>query len=54
MPTLGTFRDGELVSQVVGAHAKPSLRAQIDALLPKRTGPAAICGDESCHDRTLW
>ena len=33
MPTLAVFRDGRVVSQVVGAQPKPKLRAQIDAAL---------------------
>jgi thioredoxin 1 len=33
MPTLSMFRNGELVSQVVGAQPKSKLRAQIDAAL---------------------
>jgi thioredoxin 1 len=33
MPTLCVFRDGELVSQVVGARPKSGLRALIDAAL---------------------
>src|SRR5687768_17459246 len=33
MPTLCVFRDGELVSQTVGAQAKSRLRAQIDAAI---------------------
>ncbi len=34
MPTLTMFRDGEVVSQVVGAQPRVKLRAQIDAALP--------------------
>jgi thioredoxin 1 len=33
MPTLSMFRNGEVVSQVVGARSKTQLRAQIDAAL---------------------
>jgi thioredoxin 1 len=33
MPTLSMFRDGELVSQVIGAQPKARLRAQIDEAL---------------------
>ncbi len=33
MPTLSLFRDGELVSQVVGARPRSQLRAQIDGAL---------------------
>ena len=33
MPTLSVFRDGDVVSQVVGAHPKSRLRAQIDNAL---------------------
>ena len=33
MPTLCVFRDGELVSQVVGARPKSGLRALLDAAL---------------------
>jgi thioredoxin 1 len=33
MPTLTVFRGGEVVSQVVGAHPKSRLRAQIDEVL---------------------
>ncbi len=34
MPTLSVFRDGQRVSQVVGAQPKSRLRAQIEAALP--------------------
>ena len=40
MPTLSMFRDGELVSQVVGAQPKPRLRAQIEAALAARPQPS--------------
>ena len=33
MPTLCMFRDGVLVSQVIGARPKPMLRSQIDGAL---------------------
>ena len=33
MPTLSLFRNGELVSQVVGARPRSQLRAQIDGAL---------------------
>ena len=33
MPTLSMFRNGELVSQVVGARPRTQLRAQIDGAL---------------------
>jgi thioredoxin 1 len=33
MPTLIVFRDGEVVSQVIGAHPKTKLRALIDDAL---------------------
>jgi thioredoxin 1 len=33
MPTLTVFRQGEVVSQVVGAQPKGRLRAQLDAAL---------------------
>jgi thioredoxin 1 len=33
MPTLTVFRGGQVVSQVVGAHPKSRLRAQIDEVL---------------------
>ncbi|GAA5182893.1 thioredoxin [Rugosimonospora acidiphila] len=33
MPTLTVFRNGEVVSQVVGAHPKSKLRAQIEEVL---------------------
>ncbi|MEV0563127.1 thioredoxin [Dactylosporangium sp. NPDC050588] len=33
MPTLSLFRNGELVSQVVGARPKSQLRAQLDSQL---------------------
>lgn len=33
MPTLSMFRNGELVSQVVGARPRAQLRAQIDGAL---------------------
>ncbi|MEU0563249.1 thioredoxin [Dactylosporangium sp. NPDC006015] len=32
MPTLSLFRNGELVSQVVGARPKSQLRAQLDTV----------------------
>jgi thioredoxin 1 len=33
MPTLMIFRNGEVVSQVVGAHPKSKMRAQLDGVL---------------------
>jgi thioredoxin 1 len=33
MPTLAVFRDGAVVSQVVGAQPKAKLRAQLDSVL---------------------
>lgn len=33
MPTLTVFRGGEVVSQVVGFHAKSKVRAQLDGAL---------------------
>src|SRR5262245_58665505 len=37
MPTLTVFRGGQVVSQVVGAHPKSRLRAQLDAALAAST-----------------
>jgi len=33
MPTLSVFRNGEVVSQVVGFHSKSKVRAQLDSAL---------------------
>ena len=33
MPTLAVFRDGAVVSQVIGAQPKAKLRAQLDSVL---------------------
>ena len=50
MPTLSVFRNGEVISQVVGARPKRRLLADLSALLLVETAsPTPTSNQQACH-----
>jgi putative thioredoxin len=53
IPAVKAFRDGQLVSEFVGAQPRPTVEAFFDALVPSEAEQLAAAGDEASLRRAV-